>query len=164
LNGGAGNDTLQGDVGNEVFRGGTGDDTIADWGGDDRYHFAAGDGADAIFDIGLFVPSTADQLIFEGGIDPTELWLSRQGDDLLISRLGSTDSVLVGSWFANSIYQIETIAADDGTKALNAADVNSLISQMAAFSAQVGTDPSAIQASDLPPEYHLAVNSTWQST
>jgi hypothetical protein len=44
---------------------------------------------------------------------------------------------------------------------LHAGDVNSLISQIAAF-AQVGSDPSAVQPSDLPPEYQVAINSVWQ--
>jgi len=58
-------------------------------------------------------------------------------------RFRESDSVLVGSWFANSIYQIETIADDDGTKTLNAADVNSL-------TARTGVNSGAIGSTEMP--------------
>ena len=43
-------------------------------------------------------------------------------------------------------------------------EVNTLISQMAAFAAQIGADPSTVQPSSLPPEYQVAVNAVWHLT
>jgi hypothetical protein len=72
--------------------------------------------------------------------------------------------VIIGGWFetGGGNYQIETITATNGAKVLNAGEVNSLISQMAAFAAQV-RHPSAVRPFELPPEFQLAVNSIWHS-
>ena len=126
--------------------------------GNDTYRFFAGDGRDTITD------ASGDDLLAFAGMDPTSLWFAQAGDNLVISHLGATDSVTVSDWFASVDAQIETITASDGAAVLHAGDVNSLISQMAAFSAQVGSDPSAVQPTDLPPEYQVAVNSVWQAT
>jgi hypothetical protein len=75
----------------------------------------------------------------------------------VISHLGTADSVFATGWhtsFGGTAAQSETVQA---------ADVNSLISQMAAFSAQVGCDASALEPSALPPEYALAVSLPWQA-
>jgi hypothetical protein len=45
-----------------------------------------------------------------------------------------------------------------------ASEVNTLISQMAAFAAQVGADPATVQPSSLPPEYQVAANAVWHLT
>jgi Ca2+-binding RTX toxin-like protein len=164
IDGGAGEDYIDGGTGNDVIRGGTGDDWLEDYGGNDQYKFAAGDGFDVIFESDEDGPSTSDQLNFEGGIDPTDLWFARYDNDLVIARLGSYDGVVMLEWFSSPSQQIEAITADNGAKVLHAGDVNSLISQMAAFAAQVGEDPSAVQPSNLPPEYQVAVNAVWQSS
>jgi Ca2+-binding RTX toxin-like protein len=160
LDGGNGDDILYAYHGNDTLQGGFGNDDLRGGQGDDLYLVAPGQGQDRILDEG----GGSDQLLFQGGVDPTDLWFSQNNSDLVISRLGSTDSVTVSGWFTpiGPAVHIEEIQAGDGVQVLHASDVNSLISQIAAFSAQVGSDPSAIQPSDLPPEYHMAVNSVWQ--
>jgi hypothetical protein len=149
--------------GDDVIRGGTGNDYLTGQYGNDQYLFAPGDGSDLIEEF-----TGTDRLTFEGGIDPAELWFSQEETNLVISRLGTTDSVTIAGWFTPTygevLFQVEDIEAADGTSVLRAGDVNSLISQIAAFSAQVGSDPSAVQPSDLPPEYQVAVNSIWQAS
>lgn len=163
LLGNLGDETLSGGAGADTLNGGTGDDRLYGGGGDDRYIFEAGGGADIIQDV-----AGDDRLTFEGAINPTDLWFAQEGQNLVISRLGTTDSVTIGDWFTSSNgqlpFQVEEIEAADGTATLHAGDVNSLISQIAAFSAQVGSDPSAVQPTDLPEDYQVAVNAVWQTS
>ena len=168
LNGGIGNDTLigaggfdtlYGGDGNDVLDGGLWDDKLSGGFGDDQYVVFPGDGQDIIFERG-----GTDELVFDGSTDPGDLWFEQRYNDLVIYRLGSRDSVTFAGWFdpfSGSSARVEDILAGNGSMALHAADVNNLISQMAAFSAQVGSDPSATRPSDLPPEYQVAVNSVW---
>jgi hypothetical protein len=161
LSGAGGFDTLYGRHGDDVLDGGRGDDKLSGDLGDDRYTVSPGDGQDIIFEQG-----GTDKLVFDGSTDPSELWFDQRNSDLVISRLGTRDSVIIAGWFdpfSGPSAQVEDILAMNGSMALHAADVNSLISQMAAFSAQVGSDPSAIRPSDLAPEYQVAVNSVWHA-
>jgi Ca2+-binding RTX toxin-like protein len=140
-------DTLTGDANANILAGLAGDDT---------YLVAAGGGDDIITEDG-----GNDMLVFTGSINATELWFAQEGDNLVISHLGTTDTVSVTNWFADPDSQVETIQTEGSGQELYASDVNSLISQMASFAAQVGTDPSAVQPSELPNEYNVAVNTAW---
>jgi hypothetical protein len=71
--------------------------------------------------------------------------------------------VSITDWFADPDSHVETIQTEGSGQELYASDVNSLISQMASFAAQVGTDPSVVQPSELPDEYNVAVNTAWYS-
>jgi Ca2+-binding RTX toxin-like protein len=153
-----GNDTLEGGEGNDLLYGEHHDDLLDGGAGNDTYFVETGSGNDTITDAG-----GSDRLNFADAIAPDELWFSQNGNDLVISRLGTVDGIIITDWFASTNWQIEEITAGDGAVILYASEVNSLISQIAAFSAQIGSDPSAVQPSNLPPEYQLAVNSVWQA-
>jgi Ca2+-binding RTX toxin-like protein len=140
-----------------VLIGNSAANTLAGGGGNDTYRFAAGSGSDIVTDTG------GNDMIAFADLDPTSLWFSQSGNNLVISRLGSTDSVTISNWFGSTDAQIETITASNGSELLHAGEVNSLISQMAAFAAQVGSNPAAVQPGDLPPEYQVAVSAVWHS-
>nr|WP_301286358.1 calcium-binding protein [Neisseria perflava] len=96
-----GNDTLVGGTGNDILIGGDGDDT---------YVFNSGDGNDIISDV-----SGDDVLSFGDGITASDIILTQDGDNLVISFCDSEDSITVSDWFTSSDNQIETFSFADGS-------------------------------------------------
>jgi len=142
LTGGAGNDTLAGDLGNDTYRinRGEGQDTISE-----------NDGT-----IG-----NSDSLLYGATINPLDLVLSRQVNDLRIAIHGSTDQVTVQNWYsAPTTAQVETIQAGNGQTLLST-QVDQLIQAMASFSQQTGLTWD--QALDQrPQDVQLVVAPSWQ--
>ena len=104
IDGGAGNDKLRGGQGNDYLIGGDGSDT---------YYFAAGDGQDSINNLSN-TPGDNDVLSIEG-ITRDRLWMSRQGDNLVIDVQGSEDSITVQDWYANSAQRLDAVQAGGST-------------------------------------------------
>jgi Ca2+-binding RTX toxin-like protein len=140
---GAGDDTLYGGVGNDSLYGSTGNDT---------YHFSRGDGADMISDFDATV-GNQDKLMFDGAIDSSQLWLTKSGNDLVVSVIGTTDKVTISSWYLSSTYQVENIVAGGNSKTLSAANVQNLVNAMASFT------PPAQGQTTLPSNYQTALGS-----
>jgi Ca2+-binding RTX toxin-like protein len=137
LRGGAGNDTISGGSGADQLTGGTGNDTLAGGTGNDLYNFARGDGQDTISDADA-TAGNQDKLLFGTMINPLDLVLSRQANDLRIAIHGTTDSVTVKNWYTSpTTNQIEDLQAGNGQHLLNT-QVNQLIQAMASFSQQSG--------------------------
>jgi VCBS repeat-containing protein len=107
LNGGEGNDTLTSGAGNDTLVGGSGADTLQGGLGDDSYRFHAGDGADRIIDS-----EGSDTLYFEGAARGA-IQASRQGADLLLWIVGTSDSVLLVNWL-NQSTGVSHLVLDDG--------------------------------------------------
>lgn len=147
IDGGAGNDTLRGGKGNDYLIGGDGSDT---------YYFAAGDGQDIINNLSN-TPADNDVLSIEG-ITRDNLWLSRQGDSLVIDVRGSEDSVTVQDWYANSAQRLDAIQAGGST--LYANQVDNLVSAMAAFGAPAGGEINLSQVQRDQLDAVIAAN--WQ--
>jgi len=80
-------------------------------------------------------------------IDPSQLWFSQSGGDLMISVMGSNESLDMANWF-NGAANDATITA--GGQSLSNANVAQLVQAMAAFSApaagQTGYTPDERQA------------------
>ncbi|CDX34669.1 Outer membrane adhesin like proteiin [Mesorhizobium plurifarium] len=140
-----GNETLNGDGGNDILVGGAGNDTLIGGAGNDQYRFRAGDGSDTIVESGSFTDN--DELDFGTGIDANELWFAQQGNNLVISVLGTTDKVTVSNWFAGPGNVVETIKSGDG-KVLNQSDVATLVAAMAGFDPATSPTGSGIQPND----------------
>lgn len=141
----SGNEVLNGNAGNDALYGGAGNDTLSGGTGNDSYHFSAGGGADTIIESGTF--SDNDELDFGTGLDANELWFSQQGNDLVISVLGTTDKVTVSNWFAGPGNVVETIKSGDG-KVLNHSDVATLVAAMAGFQPATAPGGTGIQPGD----------------
>ena len=114
LSGGAGNDQLLGGLGNDSLSGGLGNDDLQGGEGDDHYYFALGDGQDSLRDT-----AGIDQIHFSG-VTQNELQLRRQGDHLMITLLGTSDSLLIEDQYSDdqvlaSDTSIDHISLDDGT-------------------------------------------------
>jgi len=127
---GAGNDTVYARSGNDTIYGGTGNDLIEGGNGDDKYIFNLGDGQDTIDDY-----LGNDTIAVE--TEASNLKFSRNGQDLLISIIGTTDSVQINNWYNNSNYKVETFASSDGYT-LSHTKVEQMIQSMAAFETSSG--------------------------
>lgn len=151
LSGGAGDDRLIGSAGTDVLVGGT---------GNDRYQFDRGDGRDVMRDKDR-TAGNQDRLAFGGTINPLDLVLERQANDLRLRVYGSGDQVLIDRWYsAGAMNHIETIQAGNGELLLST-QVNQLIQAMASFSQQSGlTWDQAID--QRPQDVQAVLAASWQ--
>lgn len=158
LRGGAGNDSLTGGSGADQFIGGIGNDTLSGGSGNDSYTFAEGDGLDTIRDADT-TAGNQDRLLFGAGINPLDLVLSRQANDLRVAVHGSNDAVTIQNWYSSpATNQIEDIQAGNGLHLVNT-QVDQLIQAMAGFSQQSGlTWDQAIDQQPQQVESILAAN------
>jgi len=94
LDGGSGADTLSGNASNEMFVGGIGNDTITTGNGADIIAFNRGDGMDVV-NGGI---GTDNTLSLGGGIQYSDLALSKSGNDLIL-EVGDADQVTLTGWY-----------------------------------------------------------------
>nr|WP_318293740.1 calcium-binding protein [Pseudomonas cichorii] len=117
LNGGDGKDTLYGGNGSDQLDGGAGNDMLDGGNGDDTYLFGKGSGQDSIY---YAYENRADKLdtVKLTDLNAVDVSVRREGNDLLIRVLGTTDSLRVVSHFTNDAtygYQIDQIRFADGS-------------------------------------------------
>ena len=94
------------------------------------------------------------------GINPLDLVISRQANNLRLSIHGSTDHVMIQNWYASSANRTETIQAGNG-QALLSTQVDQLIQAMAGFTAQTGlTWDQAID--QRPQDVQTVLAASWQ--
>jgi Ca2+-binding RTX toxin-like protein len=147
LTGANGNDTLRGGMGNDTMNGGSGNDTFL---------FGRGDGQDLLQDNS----GGADKILYDAGINPLDLVISRQVNDLRIAIHGSTDYVSVQNWYSSSTNRTEAIQAGNGQTLLST-QVDQLIQAMAGFTSQTGlTWDQAI--SQRPQDVQTVLAASWQ--
>lgn len=95
-----GADHIVGFDSDDTLTGGAGNDTLEGLNGSDTYQFNLGDGADVIQESWTnHNLSEDDRLVFGPGILPSDIQLSRQGNDLILSVAGTSDSVRVTNHF-----------------------------------------------------------------
>jgi len=123
--GAADDGTLQGGAGNDVLDSGEGDDTIL---------FGRGDGQDTL--VGG-EHNEDDAVCFGTDIDPLDVMLSRQADDLRVSIYGTTDQFTVQDWYADRDNRVDEFVTGHG-RSLEDSKVNQLIQAMAGFTSQTG--------------------------
>ncbi len=157
LQGGEGNDTLNGDAGDDILDGGAGNDYLSGGVGSDTYLFDRGYGQDVINNYSTTWKDDFDVLNV-GGIAQESLWLSRQGNNLVIDALGSSDRITVQSWFSSEAYRVDAIQTENST--LYANQVDALVSAMATFGAPVGGEISLTQTQQ--DQLSLVIASNWQ--
>lgn len=123
LMGGGGNDILMAGEGNDILDGGTGNDTLEGDEGDDTYLFRKGSGQDTIADQGSWFASGrsggTDTVFLGGNLTPGEIKLKRVSTDLLLSIIGTSDTLTVKDFFnphSNGVgLPVEVIRFQDGT-------------------------------------------------
>jgi len=135
-NNGTGNalaNVLTGNGAANQLAGGTGNDTLRGGLGNDTYLVNRGDGQDTISENDGTV-GNADTLLYGATINPLDLVISRQANDLRFAIHGGTDRVTIQNWFSGTDNQVETIQAGNGQTLLST-QVDGLIQAMAQFSA-----------------------------
>ena len=129
--------TLTGNAAANQLAGGLGNDTLRGGLGNDKYLVNRGEGQDLISENDGTV-GNSDRLLYDATINPLDLVLSRQANDLRLAIHGSTDSVTLQNWYsAPTTAQVETIQAGNGQTLLST-QVDQLIQAMAGFTAQTG--------------------------
>jgi Ca2+-binding RTX toxin-like protein len=158
LYGGEGNDVLKGGNGSDTLEGGTGNDLLEGGLHADLYLFGEGDGQDRITDYDT--STVKDVLQFTGDITADQIWFARTGNDLVVSLIGTGDSVTVANWYLGNAYRIEELKAADGI--LLHTKVEALVSAMAVYA------PPAFGETALPEEYQDVligvITANWQLT
>lgn len=112
-----GDDKLFGEDGDDFLDGGLGNDFLYGGAGDDVFNFGRGYGTDNILDYGG-LSAGKGVLLLTPDVLTSDLKLSRQGDDLLLSFSDSTDIMKIWSYFyqdAAGGYQLEQIRFADNT-------------------------------------------------
>ncbi len=133
MTGNSANNTLSGANGNDTLRGGLGNDTVNGGSGDDTFLFGRGDGQDLVQDNS----GSADKILLNRGINPLDLLISRQANNLRLTIHGSSDQITVQNWYTSSVNRTEMIQAGNGETMLSA-QVDQLIQAMAGFTQQTG--------------------------
>ena len=145
-----------GNASNNTLGGNSGNNTLTGMGGNDTYLYSRGGGQDTVIDNS----GTSDKVLFGTTINPLEVVLSRQANDLRLSIHGSTDRVTIQNWYgAAATAQVETIQAGSGQALINT-QVDQLIQAMASFSQQTGlTWDQAID--QRPQEVQAVIAASW---
>src|SRR5262249_21326352 len=100
---GTGNDTLNGGGGNDTFISGPGNDVMNGGSGNDTFIYTAGDGQATINEFG-----GNNLLQFGQGISDEQLWFAQQGNNLVVSLIGTSKQITVQNWYSGSSNQIQT--------------------------------------------------------
>jgi len=118
---GGGNDTVYGYGGDDILDGGAGNDVLYGGGtpgysypGNDTYLFGRGDGQDSIYEYDT-AANSSDTIRFKTGVLPSDVGLSRVGNNLVLAINGTNDTVTVQNYFVGSQYKIEKVLFGDGT-------------------------------------------------
>ena len=153
------NNAIFGNAGNNVIDGGAGVDYLAGGAGSDTYVLARGYGADLVVEDDATAGNT-DLARFLTGIANDQLWFRQLGNNLEVSIIGTSDSLMVQSWYLGNANHIEQFKTVDGNKTLLDTQVQNLVNAMAAFA-----PPSAGQTT-LPSNYATAlapvIAANWQ--
>ncbi|PXW89920.1 hemolysin type calcium-binding protein, partial [Nitrosomonas sp. Nm84] len=117
LDGGDGNDTLIGGAGNDTLRGGVGANYLTGDDGSDIYLFAIGDGNTSINNYEASSASP-DVLRFMPGINPTDIAVTRDTNNLFLALKNTSEKITVTNYFyqdATTSYVLDAIEFSDGT-------------------------------------------------
>lgn len=153
------NNRLTGNNVDNRLAGGTGNDTMRGGLGNDTYRIDRGEGRDVIVENDDTI-GNSDRLQYGGTLNPLDLVISRQVNDLRLAVHGSTDQVTIKDWYLSTNHHIETVQAGNGTLLLST-QVDQLIQAMASFSQQSGlTWDQAID--QRPQDVQAILAASWQ--
>ncbi|MDQ7785788.1 MAG: calcium-binding protein, partial [Desulfomonilaceae bacterium] len=116
LVGGGGNDTIWAGPENDILDGGSGNDIMYGESGNDTYIFRRGSGYDIIEDRDA-TPGNMDTIWLGSNLTPDDIVLRRQGDNLVLRIIDTTDVLTVRKFFKDdgTLYRVERIQFMDGT-------------------------------------------------
>jgi Ca2+-binding RTX toxin-like protein len=108
--GGSGDETLYGNAGNDIISGGEGDDRLIGGAGDDTYIWNPGDGNDTITDT-----LGDNTLQIGGGVNPGDVEVSREGNNLVITIPETGETITVTNWGSSENARLYEVQFSDGT-------------------------------------------------
>jgi len=155
----SGNDTLTGTSAAEWFEGNGGVDTINGGGGNDIYMFKPGDGQVTINNAGGSSPHGS--LEFDESITDEDLWFKHTGNNLVIQRIDSSDTVTIQNWFgSNSGAKLSEITLNGDIEVDS--QLNNLISAMATYSSHNSSfNPATATAMPTDSTLQASIASSW---
>jgi Ca2+-binding RTX toxin-like protein len=169
LIGGPGGNTLGASGENNTVIGGAGDDillmnggsgTFSGGGGNDVYAFGRGSGQDQIVNGVVDNADATGELDFGAGIDANQIWFQQDGNDLLISILGSNDRVTVNGWYGANGAQLQEIKLAGGLEI--DAGLSQLVQAMASYGATHSDfDPATATQAPNDPGLQNAIAAAW---
>jgi Ca2+-binding RTX toxin-like protein len=124
----SGDDTIVGYYTADTLDGGAGNDKLYGRGGGDTYLFGRGYGNDTIEDRWATVyEDQPDRVLFKDDVSPQDVTFTRDGNDLLISIVGTSDTLRITSQFYTAfMFQVEHFQFADGT-VYGVDDVNRMV-------------------------------------
>ncbi|WP_043995111.1 calcium-binding protein [Actinobacillus pleuropneumoniae] len=144
IDAGAGNDTINGGYGDDTLIGGKGNDILKGSYGADTYLFSKGHGQDVIYEYSDSASSKSDiDTLKFTDIGLSELWFSRENNDLIIKSLLSEDKVTVQNWYSHQDHKIENIRLSN-EQMLVSTQVEKMVESMAGFAQQHGGEISLV--------------------
>ena len=98
-----GNDIIVGRAGNDTLDGGSGNDSLSGGPGDNTYLFGRGDGQDTVnsWDDNQ---NKLDVIQFKSGIFESDIQMSRDDINLVLTLAGTQDQLTVWAYFYNDVY------------------------------------------------------------
>lgn len=165
-------DTITGNSGNNNLTGGSGDDILVAGAGSD---VLTGGGGYDVYKVGpvfgqTLINNTASdgttnpqgEIDFGSGVADEDLWFARNGNDLQVDLLGTSNRLTIAGWYSDSRAQLGSFNTADGLKLDS--QISQLVSSMATYaSGNPGFDPAT--ATQMPNDGVLqgAIGSAWHS-
>ena len=125
--------------------------------GNDTYLFGMGDGATTVSNYDTQATSV-DIAHFEE-LSYEDLWLSRSGNNLQITVIGTDDVVTVNNWYSGDNYQLDQIEA--GSSVLLNQQVDQLVEAMASY--DVPSGDGAVVPQSTQDELQVVLAESWQT-
>jgi Ca2+-binding RTX toxin-like protein len=111
LRGGSGNDTLYGHGGDDTLEGGLGNDVLVGGDGSDLYMYSRGDGSEVITE-----QAGGTNVLRFGDLNAADVRYTRESSGSLIIHIaGSSDTVEVRDWYSDTTARLQQIIYADGT-------------------------------------------------
>jgi len=156
--------SLIGNGDNNVLTATGADDTLTGGGGYDTYRVGAGMGHTVVDNLAPDGVSSANgEVDFDADISVAQLWFEHNGNDLDISRLGSSDRLTISGWYGgNARAQVQSFHTADGLSLDG--QLERLVSAMAIYSDDhSGFDPAL--ATQMPDDNALqsVLAAAWHS-
>lgn len=154
----AGNDYLYGNDGNDALDGGLGNDALVGGAGADTYIFKKGYGVDTITENDT---TAGVKDVAKMNVNPLNLIFAKYGSTALEMKIsGTTDRLVMNSWYSGAQYHVETFTAANGYT-LADTKVPLLIQAMASFSAKNAGMTWADAIVKKPTEVQAILNQYW---
>lgn len=108
-----GQDVLVGGTGSDLLDGGAGNDGLYGFEGNDTYLFGVGSGQDVVLDYDPMA-GNVDTIQLAPDITPSQITITRNGDDLVLGIAGTNDGLTLQSFLFDSAHQVEQVVFADG--------------------------------------------------